>query len=100
MLRLINMRAHRNNTTYPRGIRFRWSRTRRVHDAVLGTPKKIRTPTKTVQHPAAHHTRAIRMRIDVYFNRRVHADDSQTPRRRMISGELLTCCDRRISFGA
>ena len=50
-----------------------------MHNTVLGASKEIRTPTKAVQHPAAHHTRAVRMRVDVHFNGSVHADDAQTP---------------------
>ena len=77
MLRLINMRAHRHNTAYARGITLARPGTRCMHNTILCAPQKIRAPAKPIQHPAPHDTRTIRMRVNIHFDRRVHADDAQ-----------------------
>ena len=77
MLRLIHMCTHGHDTGDTRWVRLARARTRRVHDAVLGTAEEIRATAQAVKHAATVYASAVCVCVDVDFDGRVHSDDSQ-----------------------
>lgn len=102
MLRLINMRAHGHDATHSSRIRLARPRAGRMHNAILRRPQEIRTSTQPVQHPTPHHARAIRMRINIDLDRRVHPNDAQPSNNLGRIAHLLRAQNqlRRIGFPA
>ena len=77
VLRLVDVRAHGHDAGHAVLVGLRRPRRRRVHNAVLGGPQEVGRSAETVQHPAAHHVRAVGVRVDVHLDGSVHADDAQ-----------------------
>jgi len=49
-----------------------------VHDAVFRRAEEVCRATESIQHSGAHYTGTIRMGVDVYFDRGVHADHTES----------------------
>jgi hypothetical protein len=79
VLGLVDVRAHGHDARDARGVCLGRPRRRRVHDAVFGRAEEVRRTAQPVQHPAAHDAGRVGVRVDVDFDRRVHADDAQPP---------------------
>jgi hypothetical protein len=77
MLCLIDVSAHWHDAADAMRIRLGGPRARCVHDAVFRTPQKVGAAAEAVQHTAAHDAGAVRVRVDVDFDGRVHADDAE-----------------------
>lgn len=77
VLCLVHMRRHRHNAADANRIGLAGTRAGRVHDTVLRRAQKVRATSQSVEHPAAHDTRAICVGVDVDLDGSVHADDAE-----------------------
>lgn len=79
VLSLIDMCAHRHNTTQPVWISFRRSRRRCVHNTIFGRSKEICRTAEAVQHARSHHTSTVCVSVDVDFYGCVHSNNAKSP---------------------
>ena len=77
VLGLVDVRAHGHDARDVRGVRLGRPRRRRMHDAVFGRAEEVRRAAQLVQHPAVYDAGRVGVRVDIDFDRRVHADDAQ-----------------------
>lgn len=77
VLRLVNVRAERNDAADTGGINLAGPCGRGVHDAVLGVAKEIGRAAEAVKHTRAHDAGAVGVGVDVDFDGGVHADDAE-----------------------
>lgn len=77
VLSLVDVCAHWNDAADADGVRLRWPRRGRVHDAVLGGAQEVGRSAEAVEHTAAHDARAVGMRVDVDLDGGVHPDDAK-----------------------
>lgn len=77
VLGLVNVRAHGDDAADTSGVGLAGASARSVHDRVLGAAQEVGRAAEAIQHAAAHDARRVGVRVDVDFDRRVHANDAQ-----------------------
>lgn len=89
VFRLVDMRAHGHDTRKAMRVCLRGPRRGRVHDAVFRGAEEIRGAAEAVEHSGAHDTSTVGVRIDVYLDGGVHADNAETADDFGVVGDLL-----------
>lgn len=89
VLSLIDMGAHGHNAGDTGRIGLGRAGRRSVHDAVFSGAQEIGGSTETVEHAASHDAGGVGVSVDVDFDGRVHANDSQSSDDLRGVGDLL-----------